>query len=206
MSSQYGQEEWVIRLLNGKRKGFFIDSGAWDPIQLSNTYRLESEFMWNGVCVEPLPHCADALRACRGCSVVEVALDLANGTADFIVVGALSGLKGKTGKDVWDNNRSDPANKVITVRTATIGSVLEQVNAPRLIDYWSLDTEGNELDILRSFPWDKYSVSLISVEHNLENGRKEKIHEFMTELGYHVPSDIPDNVHESFYAKNTTVF
>ena len=38
-----------------KKNGFFIDIGAHDGISLSNTYLLEQEYGWKGICIEPNP-------------------------------------------------------------------------------------------------------------------------------------------------------
>jgi hypothetical protein len=63
MSSQFGQDEWVIRTLQGMRNGVFLDIGAGDPVQGSNTVRLERDFDWLGVLCDIETH--DALREQR---------------------------------------------------------------------------------------------------------------------------------------------
>ncbi len=47
--------ENVIRLLNGKKNGFFIEAGALDGEYLSNTLELEAKYGWEGLLVEPDP-------------------------------------------------------------------------------------------------------------------------------------------------------
>ena len=53
--SQLGQEIKVINFYKEKKNGYFIEIGASDGIELSNTYLLESEYKWNGICIEPIP-------------------------------------------------------------------------------------------------------------------------------------------------------
>ncbi len=50
--SQAGQDLFVASLLNGKRNGVFLDLGCNAPIEINNTYLLESEFDWNGLSVD----------------------------------------------------------------------------------------------------------------------------------------------------------
>lgn len=65
----------------------------------------------------------------------------------------------------------------------TIRSVLRSAGAPRTIDYWSLDTEGSELALLKSFPFDEYRVRVLTVEHN--NGPiRAPIRGFLEARGY----------------------
>jgi hypothetical protein len=53
--SQIGQDLEVLRFYNYKKNGFFIEIGASDGILLSNTYLLERNYNWRGICVEPIP-------------------------------------------------------------------------------------------------------------------------------------------------------
>jgi hypothetical protein len=50
--SQAWQDEFIINLLNFKRDGHFIDIGSTDGMNQSNSYFLEKEMGWKGVCVE----------------------------------------------------------------------------------------------------------------------------------------------------------
>lgn len=50
--SQTFQDMFVLTMLNGKRDGTFLEIGASDPIELSNTYLLETLFGWHGISIE----------------------------------------------------------------------------------------------------------------------------------------------------------
>lgn len=49
------QENFVIKILNKKRNGYYVELGANHPKEGSNTYYLEKEFDWKGVSFEVLP-------------------------------------------------------------------------------------------------------------------------------------------------------
>ena len=52
--SQFGQDKFIIEnIFKMKKNGFFIEAGAGDGINISNTYVLEKQYNWNGLCVEP---------------------------------------------------------------------------------------------------------------------------------------------------------
>jgi len=72
MPSQFGQDDWVIRALGGLRNGVYLDIGAGDPEDLSNTERLEGEFGWTGALCDI--ETAPLLRASRSGVVYEDAL------------------------------------------------------------------------------------------------------------------------------------
>ncbi len=50
--SQAGQDLFVLSMLDGKQSGVFLDLGCNQPILMNNTYLLESEFGWKGLCVD----------------------------------------------------------------------------------------------------------------------------------------------------------
>lgn len=70
------------------------------------------------------------------------------------------------------------------VRTISLVDLLALYKAPSVIDYLSIDTEGSELDILSAFDFSKYTVRLITVEHNYTSNR-ESIHALLARHGYH---------------------
>ena len=65
--SQHKQDEFVVNYFKGKKNGVFVDIGAHDGITLSNTYVLEKELGWTGICVEPMDHEYKKLTECRNC-------------------------------------------------------------------------------------------------------------------------------------------
>jgi hypothetical protein len=53
--SSEGQDAFVLSCLDGKRDGTFLDIGAAWPKLNNNTFLLEKQFGWTGVCVEIMP-------------------------------------------------------------------------------------------------------------------------------------------------------
>lgn len=175
MPSQYGQDKLVIDLLTGKRNGFFLDTGASDGISSSNTDILERDFGWRGLCVDANTHFYEKLRRNRSCVCLNACLYDSVADLPFLeAAGTLGGLF-----DAFKREQLEFALKhkdftldeegrppLVTKRTMTIAAALELANAPPVIDYWSLDTEGTELLLLQSFPFDRYTFNVLTVEHN----------------------------------------
>jgi hypothetical protein len=50
--SQASQDIFVLKMLNQKRNGFFLEIGSNDPIIHNNSYLLEKDYNWKGLMVE----------------------------------------------------------------------------------------------------------------------------------------------------------
>ena len=83
-------------------------------------------------------------------------------------------------------------NNVIKLATTTLEIVLDKYQAPKIIDYLSLDTEGSEQRILRNFPFDKYSFRTITVERP-----KPELRELLDRHGYKIDNSV--NSHDDVF-------
>lgn len=52
MFSAQFQDKFISNIFEYKKQGFFIDIGSADAVLCNNTYLLESEYDWNGICIE----------------------------------------------------------------------------------------------------------------------------------------------------------
>jgi FkbM family methyltransferase len=190
--SQYGQDDWVLQTLGGRRGGYFLDSGASDGVSLSNTLRLEREYGWTGLLVEPNPlYFADLVKN-RTSDCVRCCLWHEDGEAEFLPAGMLGGLVQTMGEEglarAFRDENLPAGTPTVKVPTRSTFNLLRDSGAPPVIDYWSLDVEGAELEVLHSFPWDKYRVLTLTVEHNYRKDREE-VRRFLAPLGLgHVES------------------
>jgi FkbM family methyltransferase len=184
--SQLSQDLNVLKFYNNKTDGFFIEIGASDGIELSNTYLLEKKYNWKGLCVEPIPKrfellyknrpnslCCD--KAVYNESNLNLIFDIAN---NFDL---LSGISSHIDCHLNDVNKNKTQ---ITINTISFNDLLEKYNSPLFIDYLSLDTEGSEYEILKSVDFKKYTFGLIDVEHNYMEPRRTQIKNLLTSNGY----------------------
>jgi len=191
MLSQLGQDYFVLEVLAGMRGGFFLDSGAADGLQSSNTYLLESSFDWTGICIEPDDTFFARLVKNRSCQCLNCCLYDREGIVEFVEAKTLGGIFEEYHPALLQHAITtfkvpeDVTGKPKTVHkpARTVRSVLRQCAAPAVIDYWSLDTEGSELAILKSFPFDEYSFRVLTVEHN-RFAVREEIKRFLEGHGY----------------------
>jgi len=167
--SQAEQDKWVCEILDFKKDGYFVEIGAYDGIESSNTYFVEKELGWKGICIEPAPHIFDKLAANRKSVNLKVAVMDYKGTIYF-------------GEDTV----SETPNRHL-VDCDTLDNLLTANNAPLNIDYMSVDIEGCEYRALKDFPFNKWNVTLLTIEHNsYKDGpeKKNQLFELLTNRGF----------------------
>ncbi len=192
--SHIGQDAWVVECLNFKREGFFLDFGAFDGITISNTYALEKDLGWRGICVEPNPRYYAQACECRSSITVNVALwPKSCETLRFVDAHGLSAIESFKDSDINAGRRAKAIKAVIEVDTLNPNELLARFNAPTLIDFLSLDVEGAEYDVLSALDLEKYSVALMAVEHNHDAPRQKQIRDYLARFGYEVVQNRNDD-------------
>jgi FkbM family methyltransferase len=172
--AQLFQDLFVQFELGQKHGGFFVEFGATNGIDLSNTYALEKCHAWNGILAEPAACWHEALRRNRNCRLdFRCVWDRDNEQLQFnqVADAELSTVNSFSASDLHAKTRRE--GSVYTVGTVSLNSLLAENNAPKQIDYLSVDTEGSELKILSAFDFRNYKISVITVEHNYTKDREE---------------------------------
>ena len=160
MPSQLGQDLLVLQLLDGKRGGFFLDSGAADGVSASNTLLLEVQCGWTGICVEPDAAFFERLVTNRRSHCVNCCLYDREEEVRFVEASTLGGIRSEYEPALLNHAKTvfrlpvDAAGEPVTViKTArTVRSVLREFRAPRVIDYWSSRYRGLGTHYLEKFP------------------------------------------------------
>jgi FkbM family methyltransferase len=184
--SQLGQDLEVVRFYNNKQNGFFVEVGASDGLEISNTYLLESQYNWKGVCFEPIPSRFERLVKNRVNSTCynEAAYSQSGLTLTFDISHVSDLLSGISGHIDAHKPKVDSSKTSIQVQTISLLDALDRANAPSFIEYISLDTEGSEFEILSTFDFEKYTFGLIDVEHNFIEPRRTDIRNLLLSKGY----------------------
>jgi FkbM family methyltransferase len=177
-ASQLGQE--FLPTFYGHELGFFCEVGANDGLRFSNTFFLES-MGWNGVLIEPDPRNLKPLTESRSVSIlpfcatnddeIEITLNLAKDTL----------YSGISPHELKKKARAEDVAHVLGFKLVTM---LEKVSAPRFIDFMSIDTEGNEFEVLLGMDFHQYQVAILCVEHNYDYKKLKKIRLLLHSYGY----------------------
>ncbi len=194
--SQLAQDLLAIsQSLNPDFPKFFVEFGATDGIQLSNTYILEKYLGWKGILAEPAKIWHAALKANRHCVIdFNCISDQSNTMVDFIETALdpndpiatpeLSSMAAFAQSGDDHDARRSLNSKTYQVPTLSLNDLLIKHAAPKDIEYLSIDTEGSELSILANTDFDRYKFQLITVEHNYIDDKRSAIFNLFTQNGY----------------------
>jgi hypothetical protein len=186
-TSQIGQEDWIMDMF-GRRTGLFlVESGAYDGSDDSNSLMLEVTRGWECLLVEPSPSTAQkVVNLNRKCHTFR---------------GGLSETGQRKKIQVDTNGEKTSGSSGNAPKSSVDAYPLEQIllhMGRRTVDYWSLDTEGTELGIIKNFPFRHttfspsgdevmsglITVGVMTVEHNSHDGPRKGIFEELTRKGF----------------------
>jgi FkbM family methyltransferase len=180
--SQLGQDFFALTVNGMKKNGYFVEFGAADGIHHSNTFLLEKNYLWTGILAEPSKSFISSLRRNRKCKVVDKCVWSKSGEELlFTEAGELSTLESFKNLDFHAKSRSGGVEYEVT--TVSLLDLLDSNDAPQIIDFLSIDTEGSEYEILNNFDFSKYTFNAICVEHNFTEERN-KIFNLLIGKGY----------------------
>lgn len=179
-NSQF-EEEWIIRDFFGdERGGVFVDVGASDYRQYSNTYYLETELGWSGLAIDPLRQFESGYVAHRPRTRFRpfFVSDRSNEAATLYF---LKDRTRVTSSDKSFTERYGHGAEAITSPTITLNDLLEQERISA-IDFLSMDIELAEPRALAGFDIERYRPRLVCIEAHQEV--RQQILDYFARYGY----------------------
>ena len=162
--SQNNEQEFILEYFNGY-KGTFLDLGAYDGIDISNTRAL-MELGWAGMCFEPNPDIY--LRLKQNCEqfpfvfIYDYAVGISNGTFKLNANNSYYSTLIDSEKERWNNlyEFTEIECKVVDFKT-----LLKASPFPKF-DFISIDCEGLDYAILTQINLDDVKCNMVCVETN----------------------------------------
>lgn len=164
-----------LDILNNIKNGIFIECGANDGIHRSTCLILEKKLNWTGYNIEPNPYCFKQLKNNRkNCININKALSDNNNSTFFKII---EGNRGKlSGNGKISKNEND-----LKIECITYKKLIEKNNIKK-IDFFSLDVEGHEENVLKGMIGCSVFPIYWLVEHNHSN--KNNLQNKILKLGY----------------------
>ncbi|PNF23080.1 hypothetical protein B7P43_G09128 [Cryptotermes secundus] len=179
-----GQSEMILSILGDQKEGFFVECGALDGETRSNTLHFERHLNWSGLLVE-----ADPLNFAKMENKKRKAYlsPSCMSTKPYPIM-----VSFKQDFNVGKISDYPPGYKefgYVDVQCFPLYSYLLALNRTT-VDYFSLDVEGSELDVLRTVPFEKLDIRTMSVEFVHVKEGKNVLRKFVERKGYVLHSEV----------------
>ena len=171
----------MIKKVSPRSAAYFVEIGANDGKYLSNTFTLEKTFGWNGLLAEVNSSLTQTLFLNRPKSKIDVrAVDEISGILKVFKQSKNSEYSALEGFSVHTDQFIDSISEV--VETINLTDLLEECKSPKCIDFLSIDTEGNEFEILKGLNFKMFRFNYIAVEVNDIDGEVSRNQEEITKI------------------------
>jgi len=191
--AQEGEDVVLLSFYEGKKgyKGFYVDVGAHHPYRFSNTMAFYKKG-WKGINIEPNPGATIWFNIFRRRDVnLHLGVAETEGTLTYYRFNE-SALNGFSREVSEARNRETPyrITGTVDVQVRRLDAILdEHVKAGQTIDFFSIDVEGFDLEVLRSNDWSKYRPLYVLVEDvfradGTDGTASTPIADFLNEKGY----------------------
>ena len=149
----------IVELFSGKENGVFIEVGAADGVDQSNTLLLERKYSWTGLLVEPI---SDQFNFCK--KVRE------NAFVENCCLGSFEGSLGESEfyssnltSRVVKKNDVEQTNEIEIVKNNSLDNLLKKYHI-ETVDIMSLDVEGYEIEVLDGYNDENKIIEYLLVE------------------------------------------
>lgn len=178
VDKEQGMVEWkILPYLEEIENGFFIEAGAHNGLFQSNTKILE-DLGWTGILIEPSPNMYNQCKSNRKCLVENCALVPFNYLDEFV-----------TGNFDDTPRASIHGPKKVKIKAKTLTSILLD-NDIKHVDFFSLDVEGYEMEVLNGIDFNTIEFKFLLIEVNSDFYSLETLTEFLNNKGFEMITNI----------------
>jgi len=192
IDGEVGQPLDVDRIVFGGelKDGFFLEAGAFDGELNSDSLYFEMNHGWTGLLVEPHPYAIEEIKERnRNATVIQTCLATEK-KPQMVKFDTVGSIRNETHREAMMGIAVNPYDEqYVQMQCMPLYSILMALGNPT-VNYFSLDVEGAEFAILKTIPWDKVDIQVMSIESHLLDrifpGTREEMISFLDEVGYNL--------------------
>jgi len=167
-----GEDMQLKKLINNNTPGVYLDVGCWDPVKASNTYYFSLR-NWKGICIDPNPELGELYKKIRPNDIF-----INKGVSDkpdskgmtYFMLGGNSDSSMNTFDQSFleKGNLMKDVKKTINIPIVRLDTIIsEHYLSNERLDFFDIDVEGHDLNVLKSNNWELYRPKIVMIETNL---------------------------------------
>lgn len=159
--SQCGEDLILNRIFRDKTNGFYVDVGANNPYEQSNTHFFY-KLGWKGINIDALPGSMKIFQRVRPRDInLEVPISDSEDTLQYHIFETSFFNSFAPEPEIL---KSEKLISVKAINSTSLAKVFDAYVGTKVIDFMTVDVEGWDLNVLRSNNWDKYRPKVLIVE------------------------------------------
>ena len=194
--SKSGEDRNLMKWFHNICEGSYIEMGGLDGVLFSNSYVFNKALQWKGVLIELAKDSYDEMVQNRPNEVANINAGVCAEpqTLHYVNVSGKRAINGiwefaaPDFKEKWWKGVTLDSPKVHDIACDRLDSLLLQ-HAPghTFFDFFSLDVEGAEFEVVKSIDWDRISFGIIVVEADKHNAVKNQaVRKLIESKGYNL--------------------
>ena len=206
--SKAGDDIQLRQLLKSKNPGVYVDIGCWHPVNYSNTYYFYLRG-WKGLCIDPNPELIELFKYKRRTdNFINCAVGNNQKSMNYYMLDKrYNSMNTLDYEFIQKHKLTNHIINQIVVPVKSLKSILDSnLSENDRLDFFDVDVEGQDLEVLKSNDWNKYRPHFIMVETNLSLNDEltSETVLYLRSVGYEIigKSVINDNLGNLFF-KNT---
>lgn len=173
--SQQGEDFFIFRhfINQNCEDGIFLELGACNGEKYSNTLFFEKNLGFKGILIEPVEEMFKDLKKNRKNNICINTVISTNKSEEVLVNGPVSGISNNMNEEFkkkWHKRTQKKRN----INSLKLNDIFKENNI-NYIDFFSLDVEGSELEVLKTIVWENIDIYLICIELDNLNSEKDNL-------------------------------
>ena len=181
----------IEHYFRNKKKGVYIDVGAYHPVMGSNTFKLFNKG-WSGINIDLDFHTIDIFNNFRPKDDNVIAA-----VSDKIEKKKLYFHHNRSAINTLEKKKGGKSKEIREIQTNTLNNIIENSKYKESeIDFLSIDVEGYEMRVMNGFALEKYSPKIIVIEYHDLDMKKEEFY------NQNIEKIINSNIYKHMISKN----
>lgn len=165
--SKSGDDIQLKKLINKNTPGVYVDIGCWDPVKASNTYFFHLR-KWKGICVDPNPELKKLYEQYRPSDTfINCGIGKSDNKLTYYMFKESS--MNTFSEDFVEKHKKHleiAGKKKVPLRT--LKDILDDnLKENDRLDFFDIDVEGLDLEVLKTNDWEKYRPKIVLVESDV---------------------------------------